>query len=272
MASFPDPAKAKSLADARQQAHHAAQLATAAGISFLPKTADDSHTNLEWLPSLGALASRVVPSTSPFRIAVRIASLEVCLLDNTSTMAASLPLDGCKIADAEAWLRKRIAERGADAAQFTLKKHYEIPHHAVDDGRAFDASDRVAFAELAAWYDVAVRSLEGVRVKNAGSEIRCWPHHFDIATLIEIGPGKSIGVGMEPGDNYYDEPYFYVNAYPSPKATAVMAPLAGSGEWHTHEWVGAVLPGSRVGPMQSGESQIAEFLDSAIAGCRQLLA
>ena len=62
-----------------------------------------------------------------------------------------------------------------------------------------------------------------------------------------------------------------MNAYPSPPADAVTAPLAGDGEWHTHEWVGAVLPGSRVRPAQSGESQIAEFMDSAIAACRQLL-
>jgi hypothetical protein len=272
MPSFPDPARAKSLTDARQQAHHAAQFATAAGISFLPKKADDSHTNLEWLSALGALASRVVPSSASFRVAIRIAGLEICVLNDASAVVASLPLNGRTIGHAELWLRECIAQRGADAAKLTLDKHYEIPHHAVDDGRAFDASDRQAFVELAGWFDVAARTLARARTKNDGSEVRCWPHHFDIATLIEVGPGKSVGVGMEPGDNYYDEPYFYVNAYPSPLAEAVTAPLAGGGSWHTHEWVGAVLPGSRVRTASSGESQIAEFQDSAIAACRQLVA
>ena len=52
-----------------------------------------------------------------------------------------------------------------------------------------------------------------------GSPVRCWPHHFDIATLLTIAPGQTIGVGLEPGDGYYDEPYWYVNQYPAPSAT-----------------------------------------------------
>jgi hypothetical protein len=273
MASLPEPAKAKSLVDARRQAHHAAQLATAAGISFLPKRADDSHTNLEWLPGLGGgmLASRVVPTLDPFRVAVRIDGLELHVLDDHNATVASLPLHGRRIVDAESWLRQRTAERGAPAGKFTLAKHYEIPHHAVDDGRPFDVSDRAAFSELSSWFDVAARALDRARVANDGSEIRCWPHHFDIATLITVSPGKTVGAGLEPGDDYYPEPYFYVNAYPSPPAAAVTARLAGEGSWHTQEWVGAVLPGSRF-RSEAGESQIDQFLASAIAACRQVLA
>ena len=83
-------------------------------------------------------------------------------------------------------------------------------------------------------------------------------------------PGKTVGVGLEPGDAYYDEPYFYVTASPRPPAAAATAPLAGDGSWHTHEWVGAVLPGSRLRPAQI-ESQPSAFLDSGIAACRQLV-
>lgn len=270
MASIPDPAKAKSLADARRQAHHAAQLATAAGISFLSKQEDDSHTNLEWLPALGALASRVVPSSAPFRIAVRLATLELYVLDDRNAVVASMPLHGRTTADGEAWLRECVAKRGVSPEQFTLAKHYEIPHHAVDDGQAFDTSDAQAFRELSAWFDLAARLLERVRLAYDGSEVRCWPHHFDIATLTIVSPGRTSGAGLEPGDTYYDEPYFYVNAHPLPPATAAATRLGGEGSWHTHEWFGAVLPGSRV---RSGkvESQAAEFLESAVAVCHQLL-
>jgi hypothetical protein len=273
MASLPDPAKAKSLADARKQTHHAVQLATAAGISFLPKQADDSHTNLEWLPTLGALASRLVPSAAPFRIAVRIVDLELRVLDDRNATAACLALNGRRIADAEAWLLERVAERGGPAAKFTLAKHYEIPHHAVGDGSAFDTSDRGAFSELAAWFDLATEVLEPIRARDDGSEIRCWPHHFDIATLITVEEGKTVGVGLEPGDTYYDEPYFYVNANPPPQpaAGAASARLAGDGSWHTHQWFGAVLPGSRIRSSSSSRAQVDEFLDSAIAACRQFV-
>jgi hypothetical protein len=271
MASFPDPARSTHLSDARRQAHHAAQLATAAGISFLPKRADDSHTNLEWLGGLGALASRRVPSPNGFRVAVRVATLELLVLDDAGAIAALLPLHGRTITDAEGWLRQRVAERGADSARFTLARHYEIPHHAVDDGAAFDTSDRASFAELSAWFDLAERDLERVRAENAGSEVRCWPHHFDIATLIDAGSGKTVGVGLEPGDQYYDEPYFYVNANPKPAFTSAPPPLDGGGFWHTHEWFGAVLPGSRIQSTESGAAQVAAFLRSAIAACRTLV-
>lgn len=268
--ALPDPGRASSLGDARRQVHHAAQLATAAGISFLPRQADDSHTNLEWLPPLGGLASRVVPATAPFRIAVRVAELEICILDDRNATAKVLALHGQTIAGAEAWIRTQIGERGVPASKFTLARHYEIPHHAVDDGGAFDASDRRAFAELAAWFDFAARELERVRAQHAGSEVRCWPHHFDIATLITVKSGKTVGVGLEPGDVYYDEPYFYVNANTRPPESAAIAPLGGNGFWHTHEWFGAVLPASRVQPGQV-EPQVTAFLESAIVAGRRLV-
>jgi hypothetical protein len=47
--------------------------------------------------------------------------------------------------------------------------------------------------------------------------------------------------------------------------------LWGEGRWHTNEWVGAVLTGSRLGPASSQERQVREFIDSAVAACRALL-
>ena len=47
----------------------------------------------------------------------------------------------------------------------------------------------------------------------------CWPHHFDIATLVKLEDGqpanaRSIGVGVSPGDEYYAQPYVYVSPWP----------------------------------------------------------
>ena len=101
--------------------------------------------------------------------------------------------------------------------------------------------------------------------------MRCWPHHFDIATLIEVSPKQTVGVGMEPGDVYYNEPYFYVNMSPSPAVDAPRAALSGGGAWHTHEWIGAVLPATRIGTTNQREQCMA-FLQSAIAACSAMLA
>ncbi len=271
MAVTIDPGLAQTLSDARLQLHHAAQLATATGISYLPAQPDDSHTNLEWIEALRALAGHVIPAPQPFRAVVQPADLSLSIVGEDGQIVTSKLLNGQTMNDAADWLRARIAERGADGDHLTLERHYEIPAHAVDDGATFETKNAAAFAQLDAWYFAANRALEYVRGSTPGaSEIRCWPHHFDIATLIDVGKGRSIGVGMEPGDQYYDEPYFYVNMSPSPKPAAATASLSGGGTWHTKEWVGAVLPGSRIADADSAKDQVHAFLDSAIVACREL--
>jgi hypothetical protein len=271
-----DPERARGLVDARLQLHHAAQLATASGISYLPKRADDSHTNLEWLPAIRALAARVVPTPSPFRVAVQPSPFTLLLLDGRHEITTSLLLHGRGIADAAQWLRGVLPTVGADPAAFTLKRHFTIPPHRVDDGAAFDATDVTAFEELARWYGNAALVLaELASVTPRASEVRCWPHHFDIATLIEVEPARgthsapTVGVGVEPGDNYYAEPYFYVNAYPFPPASRATGPLGGGGSWHTNEWIGAVLPGSRLQATDQ-RAQLESFVQSAVRACTDL--
>jgi hypothetical protein len=263
------PELATALSDARLQLHHAVQLATAAGISYLPPKPDDSHTNLEWLSSDGRLASNRIPSSKPFRIAVRAADLELSVLDAADKVLAAMALNQCTIGDGAGWLRTQLSALGADPRLFTLARHYEIPHHAVDDGATFDTSDTSAFAQLAAWYGIAATILESMQdLSGHTSDVRCWPHHFDIAVLIGVEPGKTIGVGMEPGDVYYDEPYFYVNATPAPKSPPNVA-LPSGGAWHTREWVGAVLRGSALSANPAAE--IRDFLVSAVAAVRELI-
>ena len=264
-----DPGLAQALTDARLQLHHAAQFVASTGISYLPAEPDDSHTNMEWVESLRALAGRVIPAPQPFRVIVQPADLSLSIVGEDGQIVASTLLNGLTIDDAANWLRARIAERGADGDRLTLQRHFEIPHHDVDDGATFDTKNAAAFAQLDAWYFAAYRALDYVRSSTTeASEVRCWPHHFDIATLIDLGGGRTIGVGMEPGDQYYDEPYFYVNLSPSPKPESATAALAGGGTWHTDEWVGAVLPGSQLG--ENPKEQVEAFLDSAIIACRAM--
>src|SRR5262245_16970501 len=264
------PERATALSDARLQFHHAVQLATAAGISYLPPKPDDSHTNLEWLSTDGRLASNRIPSRKPFRIAVRAADLELSLLDANDAVLGSMALNQRTIGDAAGWLRTQLSELGADPRLFTLARHYEIPHHAVDDGARFDTSDTDAFAQLAAWYDLAATILESMQdLSGHTSDVRCWPHHFDIAVLIDVEPGKTIGVGMEPGDVYYDEPYFYVNTTPTLTSPPSVA-LPSGGVWHTREWIGAVLRGS-VLSTDSAAQEVRAFLVSAVAAVREVM-
>ncbi len=267
-----DPSLVTSLADARGQAHHAAQFATAAGISYLPPQPDDSHTNLEWIASLGALSSHSVPAATPFRVAVRIADLTLLVLDANAAVRSSFALGGHNIDDAATWIRARLSELGVDGRLYTLTRHYVIPPHPVADGAPFDAGDRKRLEQLSRWFACASEALESLRRATPGaSDVRCWPHHFDIATLIDLGSGRSIGAGLEPGDVYYDEPYFYVNMHPQPPKPATSMPLEGNGTWHTNEWIGAVLLGSRLSVGEGQRVQVDSFLRSAVRAARSVV-
>jgi hypothetical protein len=251
-----DIPRAAQLSDARRQLHHAAQLATAFGISYLEKKSDDSHTNLEWIDSARALASNEGKGA---RVLVRVHDLTIIIGD------ASFGLSGRTMNDAGNWIREQLSNLGFDPLRFTLKRHYEIPEHPVGSGSKFDANAD-DLEQLSRWYSNSATIFESVRASNVNaSEVRCWPHHFDLGTLLTFDGGRSVGSGMEPGDTYYDEPYFYVNMYPSPMSATLPPALAGHGRWHTREWIGAVLRASKITPDgEAQESQVRSFLKSAI--------
>jgi hypothetical protein len=266
------PEESTLLSDSRLQLHHPAQFGADAGISFLEHRPDDSHTNLEWVPTLAGLVSRVIPARKPFRVGVRPADLTLLIVTEKDQPIARYRLHGRTILEATQWIREQIAPLGIDAARYTLKRHYEILAHPVALGDSFDASERSQFEELSKWFANGASILGSLaRSIHDASEVRCWPHDFDIATLITVGHERTIGVGLEPGDSYYDEPYFYVNMHPQPSpAQARSRPLWGRGTWHTREWMGAVLTGSRLEGASLQEWQVREFIDSAVSACRTL--
>jgi hypothetical protein len=265
-----DPARDRRLKDARLELHHAAQLVAGFGVSYLPHRDDDSHTNMEWLPALNALASNPVGDQA-LRLGVRPRNLNLLAIVGDAESSCFM-LATRTLGEAIEWIRRTTAHHGLDAAAYALPSHYAIPPHPVVDGRPFDVSGRAEFEQLDAWFADAALLLERIAADHAtASPVRCWPHHFDIATLIDVAPGRTIGVGLEPGDDYYDEPYWYVNLHPAPAANAAMPPLDGNGVWHTHEWIGAVLPASRL-DAATEEQQSERFIRSAIDACRVLLA
>jgi len=104
-----DPLPA-SLVDARLQLHHAAQVAVSVGLTFVQPAKDDSHTNLEWIDSLGALMSKRSTGDKPFHAALDIANFRLLLIDGTDsrTIFSHFDLDGQNIESAYAWLESAI--------------------------------------------------------------------------------------------------------------------------------------------------------------------
>jgi hypothetical protein len=259
------------LGDARLQFHHAIQIAVSAGISYLPAQSDDSHTALTWSGPKRALTTELIPSGRPFRIGVRVEDLAMLAIDADGRTTSSFELAGRTIADGHAWLAAIAAEAGSNAA-LTSRKHYEIPAHPVASGAPFSLRSGVAFHELSRyWSNAAVVLDDLARVTPDASDVRTWPHHFDIATLITLaGSSRTIGVGQCPGDEFYDEPYWYVGPRPRPAASELPA-LGGGGHWHTKGWFGAALPASVFVAHSDQRGRVAAFIESGVTACRRLL-
>jgi hypothetical protein len=264
------PEESTRLSDVRQQCHHAAQFAAAAGFSFLDPHPEDGHASLEWISSLSGLFSQVLPGHTLFRVGIVPNDLSLMIVTENDQPFAHYRLHGHATSDAVAWIRSQISLLGADSSRYTLKLPYEIPPHAVSMGDDFDASDKTHFEELTRWLSNGSATLISfARRVGEASDVRCWPEHFDIATRLQVTPDRTIGVGLEPGDNYYDEPYFYINMSPQPTASQARSrPLWGRGSWHTRGWVGAVLPGTKLGAASAQAEQVREFIDSAVSACR----
>jgi hypothetical protein len=261
------------LTQTRLQLHWAAQLVSAPGTSLLPAEADDSHTNLGWESQLGVLAGRNV-SGQPVRAALVFEALELLVIDD-GRERSSMRLAGQTLQQALAWLGEEIA---GDASALSLPV-YEMPSHSVGEGGVFSDARVEARTELAAWFANAFALIrEVVSADPAASPVRCWPHHFDAASLITLdgGPGseeaRSIGVGFCSGDGSYDQPYFYVTPWPYPD-TENLPPLAAGAHWHREGWTGAVLTAEHVisVPADEQEHAIRQALERGVAACRELL-
>jgi hypothetical protein len=158
---------------------------------------------------------------------------------------------------------------------------YELPAHAVAAGAPLPAFPLPGFAELARYFANAEPLLRAITQGRPGAApVRCWPHHFDLGTLLtHAGVGgddvSTVGLGLSPGDEGYPEPYFYVTLWPHPRGLPEVLPaLPGGGHWHREGWDGAVLPGTRLVETPGARDQEAlarDFLVSAVRVARGLL-
>ncbi len=261
------------LVEARLELHWATQLVSAAGTSLLQPQADFSHTNCGWLVELGVLAGRAVGGEA-LRAALVFEGLELVLLDGTQERAA-LPLAGRTLEEGRSWLADQL---GVPSDELRLPEH-EMPAHKVGDGGVFSEARTGERAELAAWFANASGLIHALVVDEpASSPVRCWPHHFDVASLIVLDgdadpeEARSIGVGFSPGDQSYSQPYFYVNSGPYPELGALPTLEAGA-QWHTTGWTGAVLTADQVisVPHREREAHARRALTEAMKVSRTLL-
>jgi len=258
------------LNNARQQCHHAVQVSTRFARGFIAAKDDDSHTSLAWLTvpgtcNSGKLAGQWADSPSGrFRLALSMANLTIQILDASGAQLSSFPLDGRTFDEAQSWLAECLTARGLDPGPLSVPLHFQLDDHPLTHGARFAlAGAETEFNALAQQYATAATLFEERRAAEPrAAAVCCWPHHFDIATLITLsGSGeqaRTIGVGFSPGDHSHAEPYYYVSPWPYPEPARLRV-LKSGGSWNVLGWPGAVLL-ARSLPKES----IRAFLDEAV--------
>ncbi len=265
------------LSTTRILAHHALQIVAAVGYSWIPPAEDWSHTSSTWSERHAALVSQSLRDGR--RVAVQIETLTLLLLDVNMEVIETMPLEQHTLDEGYDWLVETLRKHDTIDDLPLVRPDHDLPTHAVYNGAPFVIDDADGLRELASWYSHAWRQLEGWRSSTPdASEVRCWPHHFDIASLAILDrqlpseQQRSIGVGLSPGDDATPNPYWYVNVWPYPP-TDDLPPLA-VGSWKTEGWVGALLDANEINAIDDStkrESVVAEFITTTTRIARSLL-
>lgn len=278
--------RASDLEDTRQQLHWAAQLVSAVATTLCEARSDYSHTNLEWSSTHRGLLSQASETTPSLRALLSFPRVTIELLRDqggaNEESLVTIPLAGRRFSEVLAELGAAAGEALARGPIELQRPRHELPAHRVDpagEGAPFGGWEQHALVELTSWFANGDRALRELRRQDPrATEVRCWPHHFDIATLLVLArehPGdptsevtRSLGVGMTPGDGLYADAYWYVTPWPYP-ASPELPPLEGGGIWHKEGWIGAVLTSTALRDPQA--ERFAQFMRSAIAACEAMV-
>ena len=262
---------------AREQAHWAAQVLSAAGETFLPHAPDTSHTAMTWDPRSAALVGREIPGAAPCRIALRIEDLTLRVLDRRGRSATQLALPGHSLAEAYRWTSSAVKDHTRGVLDRKLRHPgYDLDPHALAEGGRFRLAEELP--ALARWFANAAGALARFQRGTTGAgEVLCWPHHFDIASLVVLEADadgdavRSVGVGLSPGDGSIAEPYWYVNH--DPETERAELPALPAGGWLRDDWTGAVLRGGELvsaGDARAQQARLRAYLAAAFAASREL--
>ncbi len=269
----------KDLEKARVIGHKIAQFVTKAARANLKAEPDDSHSNIGWNGALkGFMSQPIANEGTIIFVGASIAPLSIGLFRDDQIISAQ-SLEDVKESDAASWLDAELQKEGLKPAS-SVALPYELPASVAEVERFSTGNEGAALSTLSAWYDLAHSLFTEFAAANANlvpgpSPVRCWPHHFDIATYVSLEHGdfetaKGIGVGMSPGDESYDQPYFYINPFPHLDAAALPEPPA-PGHWHKEGFVGAIATAEEILSLPDSSEALARFVADAFSIGRQKL-
>jgi len=235
-----------------EQIHLASQYLAAAGISFLPKEDDDSHTNLGWDGNNNRLTTHNF-GTSNSQLGLNLTNANLEWL-NDGEVIAEINVKEAKHSEILSWISDESKKHGLNE-EYQYNFHYELPYPVISNEDSFDINveESTAYAKQ---LSSANKAMEKFLVESKlDSPIRVWPHHFDLGIYAELRDGLAMGAGLAVPDTMVNELYYYSAAYRGSENVSTKS-FSGlkHGEWRT-DWDGATLTS-----MKTEESEAFTFL------------
>ena len=271
----------RELTEAWRQAHFAAQVAAEVGKSWALEKPDDSQSSFSWVRTRDwrGLEGMPTPGTTPCHARLRFETLELSVDDARGRTAATLSLSGLTLDQAMDWVSSACL-RVLGPRRQPSRPAPDLPDHPVAHGEPFHVLPN-GLRILADLYDGTARMLAKlVGEVRAFEEPRCWPHHFDLASLavFDTDDGgaviKSIGVGITPPDSVESSGYWYVS--PWVKDGGSVSPedrQLSVGLWSDRGAGGAmaILPISVLSTSHDPPANLAAFVAEAFNACAEVL-
>ncbi|MEO9475386.1 MAG: DUF5996 family protein [Cyclobacteriaceae bacterium] len=253
---------------AKEQAHQAVQPVSAVARKFLPEVPNDANATLAWVPGFTRLAGHWVTGVRSFRASFSFLDFNIYLVDEKVNTISQIQLLGKSQNQLLIWLEEQIGKLELDASGLTMNLPYDLPDYDSKGTSVFSAEQQMVL-ELSKYYHNTYVVLKEV-CKSMGLEdftIQIWPHHFDLAVSIIVKDtgdpetDSTVSLGMSPGDEELNEPYFYVNTWPHVKTTD-LPKLASGAKWHEESWTGAVLAASQVVNQPDQKEIVSRFFET----------
>jgi len=236
------------LVTVRTLSHSAVQWASRAARANIASRRDDSHSNLGWSDRHAALTSHPLDESQRLQLGFSFSNGALIWLKDHAVVDA-LELADHGEATAEDWCNEHLS-----SADLNTTDQAEMPYQLNPVTYEELKGTESALQTLGAWFAHANSALEALVAVHGGNAataptVRCWPHHYDLATLFSLDDGdpetvRSVGIGVSPGDHFYAEPYLYCNPWPVPEGS--LPAIDGPMQWHTDGFTSLVCPAHRM--------------------------
>lgn len=210
-------------AASRRQLHAAVQLIASVGAALAPSQPQGRQRAFIWDAGRSRCVGVKIPGVYPFCIALQPQNLSLLVLDDQETVIAKLPLVDKTLNTALGWLKRELARLGAEIDGIELLESVESSaDNPVLRGAAFGAGSPENRRLLAAYFANTQPLQRTVAASHTGTSMpSTWPRNFNLQTQIvlpaaEAAPLQSIQVGLSPGSEHHEAPYWYIQPWPSP--------------------------------------------------------